>query len=74
MTKIAAKDDHWRSVVKAITWRLTGTVDTIVISWIVTHKLHLALTIGSVELFTKIILYYFHERIWEHIKTGRRLR
>ena len=71
MANVTVKDAHWRSVVKATSWRIIGTIDTIVISWLITHKLHLALAIGSVELFTKMVLYYFHERIWDRIKLGR---
>ena len=71
MSKVIAKDAHWRSVAKAISWRMTGTVDTIIISWLITRKLYLALSIGSIELFTKMFLYYFHERIWESVKIGR---
>ena len=65
------KDKKWRSMAKAISWRITGTVDTILISWIITHKLHIALSIGLVEVFTKMALYYFHERAWERVKIGR---
>ena len=65
------KDKHWRSVAKAGSWRLTGTVDTIVISWLITGHLKMALSIGFVEVFTKMALYYFHERIWNRIKAGR---
>lgn len=64
-------DKHSRSIVKAISWRATGTVDTIVISWLVTGKLTFALSIGFVELFTKILLYYVHERVWDKITFGR---
>ena len=63
----------YRSVVKAVSWRITGTVDTIVVSWIITGKLKLALSIGGVEVFTKIILYYFHERGWNLLKFGRKM-
>jgi len=56
---------------KAISWRATGTLDTIVISYIVTGHLRWALSIGAVELFTKITLYYLHERIWNRIPFGR---
>lgn len=69
--KVIMKDAHWRSVAKAISWRVTGTVDTILISWLITGQIHLAISIGFVELFTKIVLYYFHERIWEKISIGR---
>jgi uncharacterized membrane protein len=64
-------DKHYRSVVKAISWRATGTVDTIVISFLVTGHLRWALSIGAVELFTKMVLYYLHERIWNRIPFGR---
>lgn len=64
-------DKHYRSIVKAVSWRATGTVDTIIISWLITGKLAFALSIGFVELFTKIFLYYVHERVWEKISFGR---
>ena len=68
---LIVKEKHWRSITKAISWRITGTVDTILISWLITHKLHVAISIGFVEVFTKLFLYYLHERIWEKIKIGR---
>lgn len=64
-------DKHYRSIVKAVSWRATGTVDTMVVSFLVTGKLKLALSIAGVELFTKIALYYFHERIWDKLSFGR---
>jgi len=60
-----------RSLVKAISWRATGTLDTVVISFLVTGRIKLAVSIGFVELFTKIGLYYLHERIWNKIPLGR---
>lgn len=62
-----------RSLLKAISWRLIGTVDTTLLSWIFTRTLGKALQIGGIELFTKIALYYLHERIWLAVpwaKTG----
>ncbi len=64
-------DKHYRSLVKAISWRLTGSVDTMIISFLITGKIKWALTISGVELFTKIGLYYAHERLWEKISLGR---
>ena len=64
-------EKHYRSVVKAISWRATGTADTILISFLVTGKIRMALSIGFVELFTKIFLYYVHERVWNRISFGR---
>lgn len=60
-----------RSLAKAITWRTTGTLDTFLISLLITKKPFIAASIASVEVLTKIILYYFHERIWNKIKWGR---
>ena len=62
---------HSRSVVKALSWRATGTLDTIAVSYLVTGKIKLALSIGFVEMFTKIGLYYLHERAWNRISFGR---
>ncbi len=60
-----------RSFVKAVSWRMTGTLDTIVVSFIVTRRISLAISIGFIELFTKILLFYFHERLWNRISFGR---
>ena len=53
-----------RHIAKTITWRLIGTLDTLIISWFITGKLETGLKIGIAELLTKMILYYAHERIW----------
>ena len=64
-------EKHYRSVVKAISWRATGTVDTIIISYLITGQAKWAVSIGFVELFTKVFLYYVHERVWDRISFGR---
>jgi len=64
-------EKSYRSIAKSVSWRTIGTLDTILISMLITGKLDLALAIGGVEVFTKMILYYFHERIWNKIKFGR---
>ncbi len=69
---IIYKDSHYRSFLKGISWRITGTIDTIVLSWIITGEFKYAISIGMTEVITKIILYYLHERIWEKIKFGRK--
>jgi uncharacterized membrane protein len=66
-----AQESRSRSLAKAVSWRMTGTIDTMVISFIITGQLKLAISIGFVELFTKIMLYYVHERIWDKIRFGR---
>jgi uncharacterized membrane protein len=60
-----------RSVAKSVSWRIIGTLDTILISWVVTGTLSLAFSIGMVELVTKMVLYFFHERIWNSINWGK---
>ena len=66
-----AEEKHYRSIVKAISWRATGTMDTILISYLITGKAKMALSIGFVELFTKVFLYYVHERIWNRLSFGK---
>ena len=72
-TKPAGKveENVKRSLLKTISWRLIGTLDTILISWVITGALTLAFSIGFVELVTKMVLYYFHERAWNKINWGR---
>lgn len=61
----------WRSIVKSISWRVVGTLDTIIISWVITGKLAMAFSIGMVELVTKMALYFTHERVWNRIQWGK---
>jgi uncharacterized membrane protein len=60
-------DKPIKSVMKSVSWRIIGTIDTMVISYFITGRVTVALSIGSVEVLTKTILYYFHERLWAHI-------
>jgi len=62
---------HSRSFVKAVSWRILGSIDTFVISYFVTGKLVFAASIASVETFTKILLFYFHEQAWARVPWGR---
>lgn len=66
------KEAHHRSFAKAVSWRILGSIDTFLISWIITGHPVVAATISAVEVFTKIILFYFHERVWGGIRWGRR--
>ena len=61
----------YRSVVKAISWRTVGTLDTMIVSYFVTGSLVMAASIGTIEVITKMALYYFHERAWNRISFGR---
>lgn len=67
------KEHHYRSILKAVSWRFFGTTDTFIIALIITHRFMFGLSIGITEFFTKITLYYLHERVWSLIKRGRNL-
>lgn len=62
-----------RHIAKAVTWRIVGTLDTMMLSWVITGSPLTGLKIGLFEVFTKMVLYYIHERAWYRInlsKTG----
>ncbi|MCG3668569.1 DUF2061 domain-containing protein [Aliarcobacter butzleri] len=61
----------YRSVVKAVSWRTVGTLDTMIVSYFVTGNLIMAASIGSIEVITKMALYYFHERVWNKLSFGK---
>jgi len=63
-----------RSLVKTLTWRILATTDTFLISWIITGAISLAGAIAGIEVVTKIVLYYAHERGWNKIGWGRHKR
>lgn len=60
-----------RSLVKAISWRVTGSIDTMLLSWFFTGDLRIAAAIGLTEVVTKTLLYYLHERVWDRVSLGR---
>jgi len=64
-------DTPVRSLAKAVTWRITGTIDTFIISWLITGQLLLASGIAVTEIVTKICLFWAHERVWNRIDWGR---
>lgn len=63
-------DSNKRHVYKTLTWRLIGTLDTIFVSWIILGDLNVGLQIGGVETISKMILYFFHEKLWYRINFG----
>lgn len=60
-----------RSIAKTMSWRILATLVTFIISWIITGTLELALSIGVFEFVSKLMLYFFHERLWNKIKWGK---
>lgn len=59
-TKVSLK----RHIAKTLTWRVVGTIDTMVLGWLVSGDPIIGLTIGSFEVVTKMALYFIHERVW----------
>ena len=61
-----------RSILKTLTWRITASLDTFVIAWIITGDWKMGGSIAGIEVITKMFFYYFHERIWNKIKWGKK--
>jgi uncharacterized membrane protein len=64
-------ESNSRSLVKTISWRLTGSGATFLVSYLISNDFSVAGTIAIVQLVTNTFLYYFHERIWNKIRWGR---
>ena len=60
-----------RSLLKTITWRIIGSIDTMVITYFITGNWKFGLAVGGIEVMSKMILYYIHERVWQRIKWGK---
>lgn len=60
-----------RSIAKAISWRIIGTLDTLLISFLLTGEVVVAASIATIDFITKMFLYFFHERIWNKINWGK---
>ena len=61
-------DSHIRALTKALTWRITATLTTACIAFIVTGELGVAVMIGGIEFVIKFFIYYGHERIWNLVR------
>jgi uncharacterized membrane protein len=55
---------HRRHLAKALSWRAIGTIDTILLGWLISGDPLIGIKIGAVELISKVALYYIHERAW----------
>lgn len=67
---IGIPNSRKRHIIKTITWRIVGTLDTILLSWLISGNPIIGLKIGMAEVVTKMALYYFHERVWYKINFG----
>ena len=66
------KESKLRSIIKSLSWRLLATLTTILIVYIFVGDTKIALSIGGVEVFLKMLVYFIHERLWEKVRFGRR--
>lgn len=64
------REAHSRSLAKAISWRILGSVDTFLLSWLFTSNVKAAGAIALTEVLTKMVLYYLHERAWSSVHWG----
>ena len=64
-------ETRFRSVLKALSWRFLATIITSTIVWCLTGKADFALTVGVIDTTVKLLVYFFHERIWLRIPFGK---
>jgi adenylylsulfate kinase len=64
-------ESHYRSIVKAVSYRILGSTTTALIFYVLTGKASLSLGAGVLDMVLKIGVYFVHERIWNHINFGR---
>lgn len=65
-----SRESRLRSLLKAISYRIIGTVTTASVAWGVTGDATTAIAIGTVEPIVKIVIYYVHERVWQLVPRG----
>lgn len=68
--KSTIKSSNKRHILKTFSWRAIGTLDTIVLGWIITGNPLTGLKIGGAEVVTKMLLYFGHEKLWYRIDYG----
>jgi adenylylsulfate kinase len=71
MSQAMFRETHIRSVVKAVSWRVLGTVATVLLVLVFTRRLALSLAVGGIEFFSKIGLFWLHERVWDRLRFGK---
>jgi len=64
-------DSKFRSLIKTISWRLTGTLATFIISYIILRDITVSGSIAIIQLTANSIIFYFHERLWNVISWGK---
>jgi uncharacterized membrane protein len=64
-------ESHYRSIVKAVSYRILGSTTTALIFFVLTGRASLSIGAGALDMVLKIGVYFIHERIWNHINFGR---
>ena len=64
-------DSNNRSIAKTISWRLTGSFSTFIISYLILGSFSIAGSIAIIQIIANTLLYYLHERVWNKIDWGR---
>jgi len=64
------RESKLRSILKAVSYRVVGTITTWLIAFVVTGDAAIALAIGAVEPVVKTLVYYLHERAWQQLPRG----
>jgi uncharacterized membrane protein len=64
-------DTHRRSLLKALSWRITAWAITTLVAWALTGEARFALALGLADSTVKILAYYSHERLWNRVGFGR---
>ena len=64
-------ESNWRSIIKTVTWRVTGSSATFAVSYAIVGSFAVSSTIALVQLTLNTALYYIHERIWSRITWGQ---
>ena len=65
------RETHTRSVMKAVSWRVTGTLATTALVFLFTRRFSLSLLVGGLEFVSKIGMFWLHERVWDRLRFGR---
>lgn len=72
MSQAMFRESHWRSIAKALSWRVAGSAATVLLVLVFTRRLTLSLAVGGIEFFGKIVLFWLHERVWDRLPFGKR--
>lgn len=67
---MAERETHARSIAKAVSWRISGSLFTTLLAWVFTGSIGLSIGIGVTEFFVKIGIFYLHERAWHRCRFG----